>query len=61
MFWNYGLQTNPPIHVIVEHGRVTLKGAVNSEVERRMAEVIARSSSAFSVENKLQVDKNLES
>ena len=61
LFWNYGLQTNPPIHVIVEHGRVTLKGAVNSEVERRMAEVIARSSSAFSVENKLQVDKNLES
>jgi hypothetical protein len=23
LFWNYAIQVNPPIHVVVEHGRVT--------------------------------------
>jgi hypothetical protein len=30
-----------PIHIIVEHGRVTLTGIVDSEVQRRAAEAIA--------------------
>ena len=37
MFWNYAMQVNPPIHIIVENGHVTLTGVVNSEVERRVA------------------------
>jgi hypothetical protein len=41
-FWNYAIQVDPPIHVIVRHGRVTLTGVVISEVERRKAEVMAR-------------------
>jgi osmotically-inducible protein OsmY len=57
LFWKYGIQVDPPIHVIVENGRVTLTGVVNSEVERRKAEHIARSTfGAFSVENKLRVE-----
>src|SRR5881396_3843353 len=32
-FWNYAAMANPPIHIIVEHSRVTLTGVVNSEVD----------------------------
>jgi hyperosmotically inducible protein len=57
MFWNYGLQMNPPIHIIVNRGHVTLTGVVNSEVERRVAEMSARSAGlAFSVKNELRLD-----
>lgn len=56
LFWKYAIQPDPPIHVIVEHGRVTLTGVVDSEVARRKAEAIARSTfGAFSVENNLRV------
>jgi osmotically-inducible protein OsmY len=58
LFWNYAIQVNPPIHVIVQHGRVTLTGVVLSEVERRKAEVIARGVfGVFSVENQLRLEK----
>ena len=30
-FWNYAIMPNPPIHIVVEHGRVTLTGVVQSE------------------------------
>ena len=56
MFRDYASRVNPPIHVIVERGRVALTGAVRSEVERRKAEIIARSTfGVFSVENRLVV------
>jgi hyperosmotically inducible protein len=56
MFREYASRVNPPIHIIVERGRVALTGAVRSEVERRKAEVIARSTfGVFAVENRLQV------
>ncbi|MFQ5790799.1 MAG: BON domain-containing protein [Acidobacteriota bacterium] len=55
-FREYAFHTNPPIHIIVENGRVLLTGAVRSEVEKRKAEHIARSTfGVFSVENRLQV------
>ena len=38
LFSNYAIQVNPPIHIVVDRGHVTLTGAVNSEVERRTAE-----------------------
>jgi osmotically-inducible protein OsmY len=58
LFWNYAIQVNPPIHVIVRYGRVTLTGVVFSEVERRKAEVIARSGfGALSVENQLRLER----
>lgn len=57
-FWNYAIQVNPPIHIVVEHGRVTLTGVVVSEVERRLAEVLAREVfGTFGVENKLRLEK----
>ena len=56
MFREYASRVNPPIHIIVERGRVALTGAVRSEVERRKAEHIARSTfGVFAVENRLQV------
>src|ERR1041384_1968286 len=29
-FWNYAIMPNPPIHIVVENGRGTLAGGVNS-------------------------------
>ena len=42
-FWTYGAMVNPPIHIIVENGRVTLEGVVNSNVDRMLARSIASS------------------
>ncbi len=56
-FWGYGSRVNPPIHVIVEHGRVTLEGVVNSNVDRMLARSIASSFSSFGpVTNALKTD-----
>ena len=60
MLWNYGIQTNPPIHIVVNNGHVTLTGVVNSEVERRVAELAARDTfGAFGVDKKLRVDNEM--
>lgn len=55
-FWQYAAMANPPIHILVENGHVTLTGVVNNNVERMLAQSIASSSSAFSVSNKLKTD-----
>jgi osmotically-inducible protein OsmY len=56
LFWHAAVQVNPPIHIIVERGAVTLTGVVFSEVERRTAELIARNSLALSVTNDLRLE-----
>jgi hyperosmotically inducible protein len=57
LFVHYAIQANPPLHIIVEHGAVTLTGVVFSEVERRKAESIARGTFAvMSVTNKLRLE-----
>jgi hyperosmotically inducible protein len=57
LFAGYAIQANPPVHIVVEHGNVTLTGVVFSEVERRKAEAIARSTFAvMSVTNKLRIE-----
>jgi hyperosmotically inducible protein len=57
LFWKYANQANPPIHIIVENGRVTLSGGVRSEVELRRAGSIARNTGgAFSVDNQLRTE-----
>lgn len=53
-FVGYGLGANPPIHIIVEHGRVTLEGVVNNEVDRRIAESIASTFGAFRMTSELK-------
>lgn len=56
MFWRYAMMADPPIHIVVTHGRVTLSGVVLSEEERRKAERIARDiSGVLSVHNKLRL------
>ena len=56
VFVGLGNRVNPPIHIVVERGRVTLTGAVRSKVEKRKAEIIARSTfGVFSVENRLRI------
>ncbi|MBI3049936.1 MAG: BON domain-containing protein [Acidobacteria bacterium] len=55
-FWTYGAMANPPIHIVVENGRVTLEGVVNSNVDRMLARSIASSFGAFSVTNNLKTD-----
>ena len=56
LFVGLGNRVNPPIHIVVERGRVTLTGAVRSKVEQRKAEFIARSTfGVFSVENRLRI------
>jgi osmotically-inducible protein OsmY len=62
LFWNCAIQVDPPIHVIVRHGRVTLTGVVLSEVERRKAEVSTRGVfGAISVENQLRLERGASS
>jgi len=42
-FWNYAIVADPPIHVVVEHSRVTLTGTVQGEVDKALARSIATS------------------
>ena len=53
-FWNYGASANPSIHIIVEHGRVTLTGVVQSNVDRMLARSLATIPGAMSVKNELK-------
>ena len=51
----YATRSDPPIHIIVERGRVTLIGAVGSRLERRIAKTIALGApGVLSVDNALQ-------
>jgi hyperosmotically inducible protein len=55
-FWNYAIMANPPIHIVVERGRVTLTGVVQSQVDRMLAQSLATQFGAFSVTNALKTD-----
>jgi len=55
-FWNYASMANPPIHIIVERGRVRLTGVVNSNVERMLARSLATGLGELSVSNELRTD-----
>ena len=55
-FWHYAAMAYPPIHIVVENGRVTLTGVVNTNVERMLARSLATTFGAFSVKNELRTD-----
>lgn len=55
-FHMYAMQVNPPIHVIVERGRVTLEGVVLSHMDRIIANALARNFLAFDVKNELKTE-----
>jgi len=53
----YALQAVPPIHIIVDNGKVTLVGVVANQGDKDMANIRANSvSGVFSVTNNLQVE-----
>ncbi len=57
LFAGYASQAHPPIHIIVSGGNVILTGAVRSNVEKRQAESIVRSTfGVFRVTNRLAVN-----
>jgi hyperosmotically inducible protein len=58
-FRSFASMVNPPIHVIVERGRVTLEGVVLSDVDRMVARSIASSFLAFDVTNNLKTEKEV--
>jgi hyperosmotically inducible protein len=58
-FWGYAAMVNPPIHVVVKYGHVTLTGVVNNDVERVLARSLASSFGAFSVDSRLQTDAEM--
>ena len=60
-FWNYAAMANPPIHIIVEGGHVTLAGVVNSNVERALARSLATGLGELSVTNALKTDAEIKS
>lgn len=58
-FWRYAAMRNPPIHIVVDNGHVTLTGVVSSNVERVLAGNLANSFGAFSVDNRLRTDAEM--
>jgi hyperosmotically inducible periplasmic protein len=58
-FWHYASMANPPIHIVVENGHVTLTGVVNSNVERALARSLATGFGSFSVTNDLKTDAEM--
>ena len=59
-FWGYGAMLNPPVHIVVEGGRVTLEGVVNSNIDRMLARSIASGHGAFEVTSNLKTDAEVE-
>lgn len=51
---------NPPIHVIVDHGHVTLDGVVLNDVDRAIARSIAGNFPAFSITNELKTEAEVQ-
>jgi hyperosmotically inducible protein len=60
MFQRYASFANPPIHIVVENGNITLTGLVNSRVEKAVLSSIARGTLAFRVDNQVQVESDLD-
>jgi len=57
-FTGYALQANPPIHIIVDNGKVTLRGVVANSMDKQVAETRVRTNvMAFDVINDLQVEE----
>src|SRR6476620_6369906 len=55
-FWNYATMANPPIHIIVENGRVTLTGVVLSPVDKLLAQSLATGRGEMAVTNALKTE-----
>ena len=58
-FWHYASMVNPPIHIVVKHGRVRLTGVVQNNVERMLARSLATGFGSFEVRNDLKTDEEI--
>lgn len=58
-FWRFAAMPNPPIHILVENGRITLTGVVPTNQERAVAQSLATGHGEFSVENRLRTDSEI--
>jgi hyperosmotically inducible protein len=56
-FQPYASRSNPPIHVIVERGRVVLEGVVRDESERLLALSLAGSQGSLSITDQLMTEE----
>jgi osmotically-inducible protein OsmY len=56
-FRHYSAMANPPIHIIVANSRVTLTGVVSTDVDRTLAQTLARVSGALDVVSKLRLER----
>ena len=55
----YALQAIPPIHIIVNNGKVTLVGVADSDSDKNVAGLKANGvSGVFSVDNQIQIAKS---
>lgn len=55
--YRYALGANPSIHIIVNHGHMTLEGVVANEMDKQLAYMAASSvPDVFSVSNNLRVE-----
>jgi hyperosmotically inducible protein len=55
-FWHYAASANPPIHIVVERGRVRLTGVVLNNLEKMLVRSLATGFGAFSVTDELKTD-----
>lgn len=56
--YRYAMGTNPSIHIIVNHGRVTLDGVVSTKMDSQLANMAANQvPGVFSVINNLRVER----
>jgi hyperosmotically inducible periplasmic protein len=58
-FWNYAAMATPPIRVVVNRGRVSLEGVVQSNVERMLARSLASGFGEFDLKNNLKTDAEI--
>lgn len=58
-FWNYAILANPPIHIVVDHGHVTLTGVVQSNVDRMLARSLVTQFGVMSVKNELKTESEV--
>ncbi len=55
----YAMGAEPPIHIVVKNGHVTLKGVVDSDTDKNLAGIQAKTvPGVFSVDNELAVGSN---
>lgn len=55
----YARGANPPIHLIVERGRVTIEGVVNNHSDRLITTQVASAFATFGVTNNLQTSEEV--